>query len=138
MGKLKKNYENSYLRNDTLNSIRYSGMSLKYHFLILPNLGYNFRNILNIETKSLCLNWINPYNSKRLNVIWKLHKNGFSNREICDYLILNGFKRRNKKDNYTVKDVFMCIKKLKIREMRKSQIKSDLGLWELWLDWNGG
>ena len=97
-------------------------------------MGFYFTNILNIETKSLCLNWINPLNQNRLNVIWNLHKNGFSNREICDYLILNGFKRRNKNDNYKVKDVFMCIKKLKLREKRKSQTKSNLGFWELWLD----
>ncbi len=124
----------SNLRSNTLNLFSYSGISLKYYFLILPNLGYNFRNILEIETKSLCVDWINPNNKKRLDIIWKLHKNGFSNREICDYLILNGYKRRNKKDNYKVKDVFMCIKKLKLREKRHSQTKTNLGYWELWLN----
>ena len=123
-----------HLRNDTLNSFRYSGVSLKYRFLILPNLGYNFRNILNIETQSLCFDWINPNNENRLNSIWKLYKNGFSNREICDFLILNGFKRRNKKDNYSVKDVFMCIKKLKMRKIRKKEINLKLGKWELWIE----
>jgi len=97
-------------------------------------MGFVFKNTLNIVTKNLCLDYINPNNENRLNSIWKLYKNGFSNREICDFLILNGFKRRNKKDNYSVKDVFMCIKKLKIRDKRKSQIRVDLGLWELWSD----
>ena len=87
------------IRTDTLNSFSYSGMSLKYYIPFSINMGFYFTNILNIETKDLCFDWINLFNSKRLNVIWKLHKNGFSNREICDYLILNGFKRRNKKDN---------------------------------------
>ncbi len=105
-------------------------MSLKYYIPFSINMGFYFTNILNIETKSLCFDWINPYNSKRLNVIWKLHKNGFSNREICDYLILNGFKRRNKKDNYKVKDVFMCLKKLKVRNKRKTDIRLNIGLWE--------
>ena len=69
-------------------------------------MGFYFTNILNIETKSLCFDWINPSNIKRLKVIWKLHKNGCSNIEICEHLILNRFKRRNKKDYYEVK---MCL-----------------------------
>ena len=92
-------------------------------------MGFYFTNILNIETKSLCLNWINQKNSNRQNVIWELHKNGFSNREICDYLTLNGYKRRNKKDNYNIKDVFMCLKKLKIKEERINDTKFKLGKW---------
>ena len=94
-------------------------------------MGFYFTNILNIETKTLCMDWINQSNSKRLNVIWKLYKNGFSNREICDYLILNGFKRRNKKDNYKVKDVFMCLKKLRVRNKRLKYTKYKLGKWNL-------
>ena len=92
-------------------------------------MGFYFTNILNIETRSLCFDWINPKNRNRLNVIWELHKNGFSNREICDYLNLNGYKRRNKKDNYNIKDVFMCLKKLKIKEERINDTKFKLGKW---------
>ena len=55
-------------------------MSLKYYIPFSINMGFYFTNILNIETKSLCMDWINQSNSKKLNVIWKLHKNGFSNR----------------------------------------------------------
>ena len=98
-------------------------------------MGFYFTNILNIETKSLCFDWINSNNQKRLDIIWNLHKNGFSNREICDYLILNGFKRRNKKDNYKVKDVFMCIKKLKLREKRKEYIKLNIEDWKLFKEY---
>ena len=97
-------------------------------------MGYYFKNELNIVTSNLCMNYINPNNENRLNSIWKLYQNGFSNREICDFLILNGFKRRNKKDNYSVKDVFMCIKKLKIRKIRKKEINLKLGKWELWIE----
>ena len=53
----------------------------------------------------------------------KLHNEGWSNKEIVTFLNLNGIKRRNKKDDYKVKDIFMCLKKLKIREKRKSNIK---------------
>ena len=49
----------------------------------------------------------------------KLHKDGWSNKEIVTLLNLNGIKRRNKKDNYTMKDVWVCIQKLKKRKQRK-------------------
>ena len=115
--------------NHQLNPIDYRGVSSKYYIPFSINMGFYFTNILNIETKSLCLNWINQKNSNRQNVIWELHKNGFSNREICDYLTLNGYKRRNKKDNYNIKDVFMCLKKLKIKEERINDTKFKLGKW---------
>ena len=65
----------------------------------------------------------------------KLHNEGWSNKEIVTFLNLNGIKRRNKKDDYKVKDIFMCLKKLKIREKRKSNIKYKLGKWELWREY---
>ena len=34
-----------------------------------------------------------------------------------------------------IKDIFMCLKKLKIREKRKSNIKYKLGKWELWREY---
>ena len=39
--------------------------------------------------------------------------------------------RRNKNDDYKVKDVWVCIKKLKHREDRKKDIKYKLGMWKL-------
>ena len=125
------------LRNDTLNSFRYSGVSLKCRFLILPNIGYYFRNVLSIDTKTLCLDTINPNNEKRLNRIYELYLKGYSSREICDKINEEGFVRRNKKDSYKVKDVYMCIKKLKLREKRKTDTKWNIGLWELCLDIGG-
>ena len=44
----------------------------------------------------------------------ELYNKGWSNKEIVTFLNLNGIKRRNKKDDYKVKDIFMCLKKLKI------------------------
>jgi hypothetical protein len=43
----------------------------------------------------------------------KLHNKGWSNNEIVTFLNLNGIQRRNKKDNYTMKDVWVCNNKLK-------------------------
>ena len=65
----------------------------------------------------------------------KLHKEGKSNKEIVEILKVKGIKRRNKNDDYSVKDVFMCIKKLKKREERMKNIKYKLGKWELWREY---
>ena len=111
------------------------GISLKYGFLILPNLGYCFTNVLDITTSSLSLNYINPKNKKRLDFIIKLHNEGMTNEMIIEILKSKGIKRRNKNDNYSVKDVFMCITKLKKREERIKDIKYKLGKWKLWREY---
>ena len=100
-----------------------------------PSLLEPFTNTLDIETQSLSINYINPTNQNRLNLIMKLHNEGWSNKRIVTFLNLNGIKRRNKKDDYKVKKIFMCLKKLKIREKRKSNIKYKLGKWELWREY---
>ena len=92
---------------------------------------YFFTNTLDIRTSSLSLDYINPSNQKRLDLIMKLHKEGKSNKEIVEILKVKGIKRRNKNDEYSVKDVFMCIKKLKLREERKKDIKYKLAMWKL-------
>jgi hypothetical protein len=51
-----------------------------------------------------------------------------------EILKVKGIKKRNKNDEYSVKDVFMCIKKLKLREERKKDIKYKLGMWKLCRD----
>ena len=88
-----------------------------------------FRNQLLILTSKFTENWINDKNSYRLELIFNLHKRGLSNREITDYLILLGIKKRNTQTNYTVKDVYMCIKKLKLREERLNKVEYVLGEW---------
>ena len=62
----------------------------------------------------------------------KLHKEGKNNKEIVEILKVKGIKRRNNNDEYSVKDVFMCIKKLKLREDRKKDIKYKLGKQKIW------
>ena len=49
-------------------------------------MGYYFTNILEITTSSLSLDYINPKNKKRLDLIMKLHKMGKSNKEIVEML----------------------------------------------------
>ena len=103
----------------------------------LPSLndGYFFSNILDIKSSIFSLDFINPSNQKRLDLIFKLHKEGKTNKEIVDHLKIHKIKRRNKDDNYSVKDVFMCIKKLKKREERMKDIKYKLGKWKLWREY---
>ena len=97
-----------------------------------PNNGYFFTNTLDIETQSLSINYINPTNQYRLNLIMKLHNKGWSNKEIVSFLNLNKIQRRNKKDDYTMKDVWVCISKLKKREQRKHNTQFKVRDWELW------
>ena len=62
----------------------------------------------------------------------KLHNKIWSNKDIVSFLNLNKIQRRNKKDNYTMNDVWVCISKLKKREQRKHNTKFKVGDWELW------
>ena len=95
-------------------------------------MGYYFTNVLDITTSSLSLDYINPKNKKRLDFIMKLHNEGKTNKEIMEILKIKRIKRRNKNDFYTIKDVWICIRKMKNRELRKKDIKYKLGKWELW------
>ena len=95
-------------------------------------MGYYFTNILDITTSSLCLDYINPKNKKRLDLIMKLHNEGKSNKQIVEILKLKGIKRRNKNDDYTIKDVWVCLQKLKKRELRKNKTHCKLDVWQLW------
>ena len=98
-------------------------------------MGYYFTNILDITTSSLCLDYINPKNKKRLDFIMNLHNEGKTNKQIGKILKSKRIMRRNKKDEYTIKDVFICIRKMKIREFRNKDNKYQLGKWELWRDY---
>ena len=37
--------------------------------------------------------------------------------------------------DYKVKDIFMCLKKLKLREKRKNNTQFKVGDWELWREY---
>ena len=96
------------------------------------NQDYYFKNKLTIYTRSCSLDRISTKNQSRLDFILKLHNQGYSNVEITNFLNIFGFKRRNKKDNYKVKDVWVCLKKLKLREERKKDTRMYWGDFEIW------
>ena len=96
------------------------------------NQGYFFKNKLTIYTRSCSLDRISTKNQSRLDFILKLHNQGYSNVEITNFLKLFGFKRRNKNDDYKVNDVWVCLKKLKLREERKKDTRMYWGDFEIW------
>ena len=74
-------------------------------------------NIL-IETNQLGQFQLSEERIKRLELIYSLHKTGYTNREICDFL--NRKKLRTFRTNkyYTSKLIYMTIKKYKNRLSR--------------------
>ena len=69
-------------------------------------------NIL-IETNQLGQFQLSKERIKRLELIYSLHKIGYTNREICDYLIRKKLKTFRTNSNYTPKSIYMTIKKYK-------------------------
>ena len=55
---------------------------------------------------------------KRLDLIYNLHKNGLTNKEICEYLTLRKLKTFRTKKEYTPKLVWGTIQKYKKRLQR--------------------
>ena len=94
-------------------------------------MGYFFTNTLDISTSSLSLDYINPKNKKRLDFIMKLHNKGKTNKQIVEILKSKGIKRRNKNDDYSIKDVWVCIQKIKKRKLRLKDINFKLGKWKI-------
>ena len=67
-----------------------------------------------------------------MDTIYELYKRSWNNREITNLLNTFVVKKRNTKTDYTIKDTFMCLKKIKLREKRYQQISYVLGEWILW------
>ena len=67
-----------------------------------------------------------------MDTIYELYKRSWNNREITNLLNTFVVKKRNTKTDYTIKDTFMCLKKIKLREKRYKQISYVLGEWILW------
>ena len=81
-------------------------------------------NIL-IETNQLGQFQLSKERIKRLELIYSLHKTGYTNREICDCLTRKKLKTFRTKKDYTPKLIYMTIKKYKNRLSRnKSRLIS--------------
>ena len=81
-------------------------------------------NIL-IETNQLGQFQLSKERIKRLELIYSLHKTGYTNREICDCLTRKKLKTFRTNKYYTPKLIYMTIKKYKNRLSRnKSRLIS--------------
>ena len=74
-------------------------------------------NIL-IETNQLGQFQLSKERIKRLELIYSLHKIGYTNREICDFLNRKKLKTFRTNKYYTPKLIYMTIKKYKNRLSR--------------------
>ena len=78
-------------------------------------------NIL-IETNQLGQFQLSKERIKRLELIYSLHKTGYTNREICDYLTRKKLKTFRTNKDYTPKLIHMTIKKYKNRLLRNKSV----------------
>lgn len=76
---------------------------------------------MSIRTKKLGLTYFNPTHSNRHKLILKLDSDGYTSKEISEYLNVNGIKPP-RTDIYTTKLVWVTIKKLKQRQLKNKEI----------------
>ena len=76
-------------------------------------------NVL-VETTQLGVFNLNPKRKQRLELIYYLHLQGWSNKQITDHLNSKNLKTLRTKKQYTTKLIWMTIHKFKNRLSRKS------------------
>ena len=76
-------------------------------------------NVL-VETTQLGVFSLNPKRKQRLELIYDLHLQGWSNKQITDYLNSKNLKTLRTRKQYTTKLIWMTIHKFKNRLFRKS------------------
>ena len=79
---------------------------------------FYFRFQILIQTNKLGVFRIGNERLKRLDLIYNLHKNGLTNKEICEYLSSNKLKTLRTKKEYTQKLIWGTIQKYKKRLQR--------------------
>ena len=73
-----------------------------------------------VETTQLGVFSLNPKRKQRLELIYDLHLQGWSNKQITDYLNSKNLKTLRTRKQYTTKLIWMTIHKYKKRLFRKS------------------
>ena len=73
-----------------------------------------------VETTQLGVFSLNPKRIQRLELIYDLHLQGWSNKQISDYLNSKSLKTIRTRKQYTTKLIWMTIHKYKNRLSRKS------------------
>ena len=72
-----------------------------------------------VETTQLGVFSLNPKRKQRLELIYDLHLQGWSNKQISDYLNFKSLKTIRTRKQYTTKLIWMTIHKYKNRLTRK-------------------
>ena len=73
-----------------------------------------------VETTQLGVFSLSPKRKQRLDLIYDLHLQGWSNKQITDYLNSKNLKTLRTRKQYTTKLIWMTIHKFKNRLSRKS------------------
>ena len=99
---------------------------------------FYFRFQIVIQTNKLGVFRIGNERLKRLDLIFNLHKNGLTNKEICEYLTLRKLKTFRTKKEYTLKLIWGTIQKYKNRLQRNKDkilfIRESLYVEKFWKD----
>tara|TARA_B100001063_G_C16406657_1_gene377454 strand:- start:150 stop:533 length:384 start_codon:yes stop_codon:yes gene_type:complete len=82
---------------------------------------FYFRFQILIQTNKLGVFRIRNERLKRLELIYNFHKNGLTNKEICEYLTLRKLKTFRTKKEYTPKLIWGTIQKYKNRLQRNKE-----------------
>jgi len=109
------------------NRLRWNNFSITY-----PNLTIGLCLEIEIETRTLSLNYINKTHKKRHDLMMELDSWGWTSKEISTLLNQHNILKPRTQTPYTQKDVWMSLMKLKKREFRKTDTKIEIGDWEVW------
>ena len=97
---------------------------------------FYFRFQVIIQTNKLGVFRIGNERLKRLDLIYNLHKNGLTNKEICEYLSLRKLKTFRTRKEYTPKLIWGTIQKYKKRLQRNKDkillIRESLCVEKFW------
>lgn len=116
-------YEDRFIKDSNFKSIR-----LQWNRFKVTIKEYKFYFQWNVIIKSNDLGLFRIGNDRllRLDLIKYLNKNGYSNREITDFLNISNIKKIRTNTPYTPKDVFMSLKKYnqRLNRIKNNQILS--------------
>ena len=84
---------------------------------------YGWESVVEVSTRKLGLVYRSRVDSRRHYIILKLHEQGYSNKEIANYLNDNNISPP-RTDKFDQKLVWATIKKLKIRLEKEKQLRT--------------
>ena len=86
--------------------------------LVLPYLSKNHFQEFERQIDKLGIFWIGNDSLKRIELIYNLHKNELTNKDICKYYSLRKLKTFRTQKEYTPKSIWVTLQKYKKRLQR--------------------